>query len=477
MTRRRFLGQAASFAPTLALLGADSGGFAAETALIGGRVLDPESKTDKRLNVGMTGGRIVALTSERLNAKRTVDVSGLVVCPGFIDPISHGQDMENDRVQVLDGVTTKLQLESGAPDVDVWYDGQKGRRLCHYGTATGHGWARTSVLGDDTEASKRAADEKETAQIADFVDRALKRGALAVGFGLEYRPQSGRKEVLDVFAVAARHGVACHCHVRYGTVADDQSAVVGIQEVLADAVATGAGLHVVHVPSMGLSRTEEALRLIERAQARGLDVTCDFYPYTAFGTEIGSEVFAEGWQQRFGIDYGDVEWGKTHERLTRETFEKYRAEGGFVAAHAIPERAVVAALVSPASMIGTDGGLENGVGHPRSAGTYARILGRYVRQQKAVSLMTAVEKATLRPAKRMEKVCPDFKRKGRVKVGCDADLCVFDPETVIDQATFDGPARPSVGFRHVFVGGVQVVDEGQLVEDVRPGRPLRGKIR
>jgi len=461
----------------MVLLPVFGGPTEAETALIGGRVIDPESKTDRILNVGISGGKVVSLTAGRITAKKTVDVTGLVVCPGFIDPISHGQDLENDRVQVLDGVTTKLQLEAGASDVDAWYGLQSGRRLCHYGAGAGHGWARTAVLGEGTEAAKRAADPAETLKMAEHVDKALNRGALAVGFGLEYSPQSGRKEVFEMFSVAAKHRVACHCHVRYGTVYDDQSAVVGVQEVLADAVATGAGLHIVHVPSMGLSRTEEALKLLERAQARGLDVTCDFYPYTAFGTALDSEVFAEGWQQRFGIDYGDLEWGKTHERLTRETFESYRREGGFVAAHSIPESAVVAALRSPATMIGTDGGLENGVGHPRSSGTYARILGRYVREQKVLSLAAAIEKATLRPARRMERVCPDFKRKGRLKIGGDADIAVFDPATVMDKATFDKPAEPSVGFRHVFVAGTAVVSDGKLVEGAYPGRPMRGAVR
>lgn len=474
MTRRRFLASSAAVAASPLAFPAVLGAKEYDVAILHGRVIDPESGLDSVRNIGVTGGKIMTVTRAAIRGKKTIDARSKVVCPGFIDPISHGQDLENDLVQVLDGVTTKLQLEVGVSDVTAWYASQEGTRICNYGAGTSHTLARSHVLGEDS--AEKVAAPSQSQAMCRYMDDALRRGALAVGFGLEYNPAATRMEVLDAFRVAGRHSATCHCHVRYGTVFDDQSVVVGIQEVLACAVAASAPLHICHVPSMGLGRTDEGLKMISQAQSAGIDVTSDFYPYTAFGTGIGSEVFSEGWQKRFGIDYGDLEWCQTHERLTAETFAKYQKEGGEVLAHAIPESAVVSALVSRATMVGTDGGLEKGVGHPRSSGTYARVLGRYVREQKCVSLVEAIGKMTLAPARRMERRCPAFKSKGRIKSGADADIVVFDPETVVDRATFDKPALASVGFEYVLIGGELAVENGKRT-DSRPGKPVRSPGR
>ena len=475
MTRREFIGHGTAGAAALVL-----GSWAPEgeydLVILHGRVIDPETKLDAVRSIGLRGGRIAAISARELKGKRTISAHGLVVAPGFIDPISHGQDLENDRVQLLDGVTTKLQMEAGVPDLDKWYAVQHGNRMINFGAGTSHSIARRMVLGSDKASEEGVATDDQVARMRRFVDHGLRRGGLGVGFGLEYQPGSTRWEVLEMFRVAGRYHASCHVHTRYGTLMEEQSNLTAIEEVMTASLISGAPIHIVHVPSMALGMTARVLEVIHEAQVRGFDVSCDAYPYTAFGTGLDSEVFAEGWQQRFGIDYKDLEWAKTHERLTAETFAKYRKERGMVIAHAIPEASVRAALESPATMIGTDGGLSKGVGHPRSAGSYARILGKYVRDEKILSLPTALEKMSLKPARRFERRCPAFARKGRVQVGADADLVVFDPSKVIDQATFDAPARPSVGFHYVLVNGEIAVEDGKLVESGRFGRGLRAAV-
>jgi N-acyl-D-aspartate/D-glutamate deacylase len=180
-----------------------------------------------------------------------------------------------------------------------------------------------------------------------------------------------------------------------------------------------------------------------------------------------------------GIDYKDILWAATGERLTAESFERYRQQGGLAIIFSIPESAADQAYRRPHVMVASDGGfrLSNGapIGHPRSAGTHARILGRFVRERGVISLMDGVRKMTLLPARRLERVDPDMKRKGRVQPGADADLVVFDPARVIDRATFEQPAQYSDGIVHVLVNGIFVVRRSNLVPDVVPGKAVRAR--
>jgi N-acyl-D-aspartate/D-glutamate deacylase len=178
-----------------------------------------------------------------------------------------------------------------------------------------------------------------------------------------------------------------------------------------------------------------------------------------------------------GITYQDLQWAKTGERLTLESFEKYRKEGGIVIIFSIPEAAVRTALANPAVMVASDGMPITGSNvHPRGQGTFSRVLGHYVREEKTLDLMTALGKMTLRPAQRLEKRAPMFRDKGRIRIGADADITVFDPNTIIDKATFENPLQPSAGISYVFVNGVAVVREGNLVTGISPGRAVRAPI-
>jgi dihydroorotase len=276
-----------------------------------------------------------------------------------------------------------------------------------------------------------------------------------------------REQIFDVFRLAAERRVPVFVHMRSsGPV--EPGAVDSLQEVLADAVGSGASLHVVHITSTGLREAALCLRMIEGARKRGLDVTTECYPYTAGMTDIASAIFDPGWEQRTGgITFGDLQWAATGERLTAESFARYRRQGGMVAIHSIPEDVVRLAVSDPTVMIASDGILDNGKGHPRAAGTYARVLGRYVREQHALSLIAALRKMTVMPADRL-----GMKTKGRIAAGADADITVFDPARVIDRATFDNPAQYSEGIPYVLVDGVFVVKDGAVVQGVAPGRGL-----
>jgi dihydroorotase len=228
---------------------------------------------------------------------------------------------------------------------------------------------------------------------------------------------------------------------------------------------------------MGLKYTPQLIAMVKGVQEHGLDVTTECYPYTAGSIELQSAIFDPGWQENMGITYKDVQWAVTGERLTAETFEKYRKVGGIVVIHSIPEDAARTAVADPIVMIASDGLPITGPKvHPRGQGTFARVLGHYVREEKALDLMTALRKMTLMPAERLEKRAAVFKNKGRIRVEADADITIFDPARVIDKATFDEPLQYSEGIPFVLVNGVLVVKNSQLVEGVDPGRAARAPI-
>jgi N-acyl-D-aspartate/D-glutamate deacylase len=477
------------FLALLLLAGCDttspSGGY--DVVLIGGRVMDPETGLDAVRNVGISGNHIAAVTTDPIMGRETIDARGFVVAPGFIDLHSHGQDPANYALKAADGCTTALELEVGAAYIDAWYAAREGKSLVNFGTSVGHIPVRMAVMGDpagflpDTAAKANtvAASDAQLEEIKMRLRTGLKRGAVAVGFGIQYTGAASRWEILEAFRVAAEFGASCHVHMRHNGRKEPNNSTQALEEVLAASAVTGAPLHVVHIHSTSVAATPRHLQMIAEAKARGMDVTAEVYPYQAGMTKLNSGVFDGNWREALEVDYKDILWPATGERLTAETFEKYRKSDDYAIIFSIPESAVNAALVHPQVLIGSDGiwDAAKKQGHPRCAGTYARILGHYVREQKLMPLMEALRKMSLGPAQRLEHVAPMFKKKGRVQVGADADLAVFDPLKVIDRSTYDDPTKPSEGFAHVLVNGVPVVREGKLRTESMPGRPARGPIR
>jgi N-acyl-D-aspartate/D-glutamate deacylase len=450
-----------------------------DLVILNGRVIDPESKTDAVRNLGITTGKIAAISRARLNGNTVIDAKGLTVSPGFIDLHQHGQNEENYRFKALDGVTTALELEVGTGDVDRWYADREGKSLINFGVSAGHLAARMAAMKEPVtflptgEAARRAATGAEINDMKTRVEQGLRRGALAVGFGIQYTPNASHWEILELFRVAARFNASCHVHMRQAGAKDPSGSIQALEEVISAAAITGAPLHVVHIHSTGGPATPKLLQMIGEARRRNFDVTTECYPYIAGMTDIKSAIFNEGWQDVFGIDYKDLQWAATGERLTKETFEKYRKTGGMVAVFSMTEGIVREALRNPLTIIASDGILDNGKGHPRTAGTYSRVLGKYVREEGTLTLMDALAKMTLMPAQRLERRAPAMKNKGRIRVGADADLAIFDAQSVIDRATFQEPAQAATGIRFVIVNGVIIVKDGQVQANAHPGGPIR----
>jgi dihydroorotase len=466
-----------------------------DVVLAGGRVVDPASGLDAVRDVGISDGRIAAIATRRLAGRDVIDVSGLVVAPGFIDLHAHGQEETSRWLQARDGVTTALDMEIGVWPVAPWYAAQEGRSPIHYGAAAGHIPARRKLKHDvdaghpptsSREMQERfvrerawaydAATPAEIDRLVALLETGLREGAPGIGLGIQYTPAAGQDEVLHVFELAGRTHAPIFVHTRWISMSPPGSSIEAVQEVLADAAATGATLHIMHVASSGLRQTPVILDLIDGARQHGVDVSTEAYPYTAASTSLASAFFDPGWEKRLGISYRDLQWAATGERLTRASFERYRKTPGNVIVHMIPDDVVTTAIASPLVMIASDGlPFRTGGEHPRGAGTFARVLGRYVRERGTIGLMDAIRKTSLMPADRLAGYLPAMRRKGRLAVGADADVTVFDAATVIDRATYEKPMQPSEGIRHVLVNGTPVVRDGAPMSGALPGRPVRAE--
>jgi len=451
-----------------------------DVVMLGGRVMDPESGLDAVRNVGVRSGKIVVVSEKPLKGNETIDAKGLVVSPGFIDLHQHGQDDENYRVKAADGVTTALEMEVGTADVDTWYAAREGKARINFGVSVGHIPVRMAVMHDPGkflptgDAAHKVASPAEIEEMKKQLDLGLNRGALGVGVGPAYTLAATNLEIVEVFRVAAKHHASCHVHIR-ALPSDKQGNMSGFEEVMAAAVISGAPLHIVHLQSTGGPNVSHELQMIEEARSHGMDVTTECYPYSRGMTDIASAIF-DNKENEPESYYASLLWPETGEHLTREIFLKYRQKGGMVILPSNTEENVRIAVLNPLTLIASDGRLEDGKGHPRTAGTYALVLGRYVREEQALDLMTALRKMTLMPAQRLEARAPAFKQKGRIKVGADADVTVFDPNAVRDRATYQKANEPSEGILFVLVNGVPVVRGGKLVEDVFPGKAARAPV-
>lgn len=453
-----------------------------DLVLEGGRVMDPETGLDAIRNVGIRDGRIASISVDPLSGRRVIHAAGLVVAPGFIDLHQHGQSIDSERVKAFDGVTTALEMEIGKPDVAAFLKEKEGRSIIHYGTTASHCAARSLVFGTPLPegtilpksgpATENPATPEQIERIKRRLREELDAGGLGIGLGIQYTPGATRLEIIDMFRVAAERKLPVYTHMRSFGRIDPGSAIEATEEVIGAAAITGAPLHIVHINSTCLRDTLECISMVEGARARGLDVTTEAYPYIAGMTAINSAVFNPGWREKMGIDYGNLVVPNTGEHLTKERFEELHnsTSSQWVLIFSNTQEMIDATIPNPLIMIASDGD----VGHPRNAGTFSRVLAQYVREKKTLTLMEALRKMTLMPAQMLERSTPAARRKGRLQEGADADVVVFDPQTISDRSTYEKPMEPGVGVHCLVVAGTVLIDDGKMVPDIYPGRAILG---
>lgn len=489
-----------------------------DLVLANGRVIDPASGLDDVRHVGISKGKIVKVSQAPLRGKETLDVRGLVVAPGFIDLHSHSQELPGARMQAFDGVTTHLELETGSLPVSLYYErlAAEGRPI-NYGTSSSWALARMATMNQvnprEPDAVVKAFALKEWTQlpatpeqldkILSDVEQGLKDGGIGIGMLSGYAPGFGRKENARVHELAAKYGVPVFSHIRYMSVLEPKSSFEAYQELVALGAATGAHVHICHFNSTSLRDISACARLIADAQKRGVKITTEAYPYGAGSTGINAAFFrTPDWRERMGMDYSDIVYSKTGERLTRERMEELQKTdpaGIVILSFLDPEKRkgdqelLDQSLLFPGGAVASDGMHwqvagetlkgdiwplpDKAMSHPRSAGTFCRFLGRYVRQRKVLDLSEAIRRCSRIPAQILEPSTPQMKAKGRIQPGADADIIVFDAEQVLDRATFERPAQTSVGMRHVIVNGTAVIRDGELLRSLRPGQPIRRQAK
>lgn len=491
-----------------------------DLVILNGRVIDPETMLDAIRNVGIKNGKIAAIAEEKIDGTETIDATNHVVAPGFIDTHSHNvTNVFGQKLQLRDGVTTPLELEGGVYPVAKWYNRWNGKSLTNYGATVGFIGGRETVfnpnyktidggtindvlLGQkvhiDAKWSTQVATNEEIDKIISLYEQGLKEGALGVGNTAGYMPTGlTTREVEQAMKLVAKYGGVMAMHGRYSSQRPPQSGVLGTSEALAALAAHRGALIVQHMTAQCLALTAACQRVIDAASKKGHQVIAEVYAYTFGSTVLGAPYLKpDNYQKNMGRDYKDIINLTDLKPFTKESYEKQvkSAPNTPVTFENARKRDLYKALAHPTSIIGSDafpyvmksdGSLADDFdtpfdqvnGHPRGAGTYARIL-RMVREENLMPLMLAISKMTYMPAKFLEQSgIRQMGKKGRMQVGMDADITIFDPKTVKENSTPKNGGLPSTGIPYVLVNGTIIVKESKVLKGIYPGKPIRNMVQ
>lgn len=485
--------------------------------LIGGRVVDPGTGLDTHADVLVRDGSVAAVAPKVPvpSGAIVIDVTGLVVGPGFVDLHSHVHSIAGHRLQAMDGVTTAFDLEAGLMPVRRAYaEAARDGRPLNYGFSASWSAARSQVLlGVEPDAQvmtglailgdprwQRTSSQAELTKWLSLLDRELSDGALGIGVLLGYAPRTEPNEFLQVARLAAHANVPTYTHVRELVEADPTTPIDGCDEIVMAAAETGAAMHHCHVNSTSRRHLDRVLATLERSQASGSRVTVETYPYGAGSTGVGAYFLAPERLGVWGLAPRNIVLVETGERIAdlerlrevRTTTPGAECIVEFLDENDTHDQELVQRSIAfPDAIVASDampilwrGNVIDsrewplppaGGTHPRTAGTFAKTLRMMVREAGVWTWSEAFRRCAYLPSRILDEVAPVMRRKGHLGVGADADLVVLDPSSVTDAATYRNPTRPSIGVRHLLVGGEFVVRDGALQIDSLSGRAIRGE--
>lgn len=446
-----------------------------DIVLRNGIIMDPSTDTIKfGYDLGLIGDTIKTISDATLEGQEIIDVTGLIVSPGFIDMLGFNMNTTVAKYKITDGVTTNLSMHGCTNNFDAWFKAYDANPpYVNYGGAVFAIKIREEAGLD----YYRKPTEDQITFMAKRVEEEILAGGVALAFSPEYYPGTTPEEIRAMMKVAVKYNIPTHFHLRYSSITGEDIGIKGVEEAVGYAKELGARVQIMHLHSTGgTGMMVEALDMINAARAEGADITFDIYPYDSWASQLQMARFREGWQDRYGITYEDLQIAGTKDRLNQETFSYYKHVGGLCIAYAMEEAEMLMALSEPYAMVGSDGNIDRedaANNHFRGAGTFSRILGKYVREEDVFSLMEGLRKMTINSARQLEPITQDMALRGRLLEGMIGDITVFDYKSILDQSTAEVPATPSKGIAYVLVNGQIGLRDYTLDTSVRAGSSIR----